>query len=73
MKTALTTQFPSTYVIGQREDGNRGSRGALLRRWFLMVGAAVGALAFTLLMGWPWFVYIPIFLVASWVLDRVFP
>ena len=48
-------------------------KSALLRRWFLMVGAAVGALAFTLLMGWPWFVYIPIFLVASWVLDRVSP
>ena len=48
-------------------------KSALLRRCFLLFGAMVGSLAFTLLMGWPWFVYIPIFVAASCVISMVFP
>ena len=51
----------------------RPPKSALLRRGFLLFVAMVGAMAFTLLMGWPWFVYIPIFLAASCVISMVFP
>ena len=47
----------------------RPPKSALLRRGFLLFVAMVGAMAFTLLMGWPWFVYIPIFLAASCVIS----
>ena len=46
---------------------------ALLRRALLLFVVMVGSLAFTLLVGWPWFAYIPIFLVGSRVVAMVFP